>query len=96
MALVWQQERLSRVLVDGAFIAPRSGMRMETSPGQRPMRLRTRREIYKGSVLQACARKTAAGTWQPVVLIQLSCGDTEFYQRRMVASISRTRAQAGY
>lgn len=48
--------------------------------GQRPIRSRTKRELYKGRVVQACARQTPGGKWQPIISIQLGGGATEIYQ----------------
>jgi hypothetical protein len=47
---------------------------------QRPIRSRMKRELYKGRVVQACARQTPGGNWQPIISIQLSGGATEIYQ----------------
>jgi membrane protein involved in colicin uptake len=53
---------------------------MHGAPYQRPIRSRMKRELYKGRVVQACARQTPGGNWQPIVSIQLSGGATEICQ----------------
>lgn len=57
------------------------------------MRSRTKRELYKGRIVQACALRTEAGKWQPVISIQLSGGDTDFYQTIVEEEFTRRGEQ---
>jgi hypothetical protein len=54
-------------------------MRSRTVLG-RPVRPPTKREIYKGRVVQPCAVQTEGGTWRPMISIQLRSGVTDLYE----------------
>jgi hypothetical protein len=45
-----------------------------------PIRSRGQRDLYKGRVVQRCARATKTGKWQPVVSVQPRAGVTGLHQ----------------